>query len=157
MVISVPLQNWIISQRRTGYSYAAIARACYINESTVRAFCNRHSIIPEPDKHPSAPLAPLPLCRQCGLPIIPSHGRKFRKFCSYKCQDAYWSNRRNSPMLLSLEILSCPICGKPFSAIPSHKRIYCSRNCYYISRAARKDKLAIPARKSDEYCCHDKQ
>lgn len=150
MIISLPLQKWIISRRKAGYSYAAIARACRINESTVRAFCNRHSIVPDDGNHPSVPLSPLPLCTHCGKPIIPSPGRKFRKFCSYDCQDAYWAKRRNSPTLLSLNVLSCPICGSSFSAIPSHKRIYCSRKCYYISRSSVKDKLAIPSHESDE-------
>ena len=150
MTISSPLQKWIVSQRKAGYSYAEISRACNIPSNSIRTLCISKDIDPLSDSRPSSPLDPLPLCKHCGQPIVKIPGRKFRMFCSYECQKSYWSPRCNTPRLLSLEVLSCPICGNSFSAVPSHKRIYCSRKCYYISRSSAKDKLAIPSPQSDE-------
>jgi len=66
-------------------------------------------------------------CAQCGAVFIPI--RIDQRFCSVHCKDAFYGSHQ-------VKNKTCLCCGKDFITT-SHKKKYCSKNCYKIMKAVR--------------------
>ena len=125
----------IRAMRLQGIGYKNIAKATGINVGTIKTFCIRHdlstaSLKAEPD--------PLPFhtkqCEQCGKLIYIIPGRKVPRFCCNACRNSWWNKHINECNRDSMIKITCPTCGKRFSAYERKKRKYCSHSCYITAR-----------------------
>ena len=100
----------IIRLHNSGRSHSEIAKVTGVPIGTVRSTVQR------------APAERKCVC--CGKPLAGRQGR----FCSDACRYKWWRSHRDCGEKV------CPVCGKPFKAVDL-RRTYCSRACYYKSRA----------------------
>ena len=75
-------------------------------------------------------------CLQCGAPIHqPVTGRK-RRFCSDSCRWKWWHLNGDEVLrpTATRQDVTCPNCGKTFSAYRRKARKYCCHACYIRDR-----------------------
>lgn len=73
------------------------------------------------------------LCPQCGKVIQRSVGGRSRRFCSDRCRNAYWNEKKKENGKPTV----CKNCGQEFFPRLGKKAKYCSRKCYMEARYGR--------------------
>jgi len=123
-------QEQITVMRRAGVTYAAIAAHLELNANTVKTWCRRARITPDPAIAPvDDPLGVW--CLNCGTPIT---GIRPAKFCSEQCRRAWWHAHPEAGRRDAFYQFTCPHCGAEFSAYGNKHRVYCSHACYIRHR-----------------------
>ncbi len=120
--------------RHSGLGYKKIATIIGINVNTVKAYCSRHKISPEP----SLSAEGSSFCRQCGQPITSILKCKPRKFCSEACRLKWWARHSDLVNRKAYYSFVCAACGKPFTSYGNSHRKYCSIECAAAVRRTRK-------------------
>ena len=131
-----PLQQERIQELRgQGVGYRLIAQELNVSRDTVRYFCKTHNLDGFAEEQmPAAQDANH--CLQCGALIQqPETGRK-RRFCSDACRWKWWHINAGEVMrpTATHQNVTCPNCGKTFSAYRRKARKYCSHACYIRDR-----------------------
>lgn len=87
----------IIDLRKQGYSYGAIADAMDLSINTVTTICRRAGIkLSEIGHKVSKREADLSFCLYCHQPFTNPWHRKTKLFCSTKCHDDYWNEKKKA-------------------------------------------------------------
>jgi len=124
----------VVTLRRQGESYAAIAGALGISVNTIQSYCRRNNLGGDLSvsmkKEPKAQS----YCRQCGVELEQVPGRKTRKFCSDECCAAWWKTHPDQLGKKAIYGFTCANCGKGFTAYGDKGRKYCSHACYTAFR-----------------------
>ena len=113
-----------------GLSYGQIARFAALPVNSVKSFCRRENLVPQP----TSPEEETPMrCRQCGKPLLPTK-KHTQYFCSDACRYTWWNRNRNWARREKAHRLTCVRCGTQFTSYGNKKRKYCGRECYLRSR-----------------------
>lgn len=121
----------IQSMRSNGLVFADIANKLHLSVNSVKSYCRRNAI--QKQDVTSA------LCKHCGAVLINTPGHRQKIFCSAACQQKYWWENRNLMQHHALISVTCPACGKSFTAYKGHHRKYCSHTCYIADRYRKAD------------------
>ena len=128
-------QERIQELRAQGVGYRLIAQELSLSRDTVRYYCKTHNLDGfAEDKMPAAQNNNR--CLQCGAPIHqPVTGRK-RRFCSDSCRWKWWHLNGDEVLrpTATRQDVTCPNCGKTFSAYRRKARKYCCHACYIRDR-----------------------
>ena len=125
-------QDAIITLRKSGMAFDAIARVIYVSEEDVAEFCLRYRARITRQQNPILFLEP-GSCKECGLPIVYDKKRTRPKiFCCEKCKTTWWSRNRRLPIRAGNIEKPCERCGKLFWSAKSAKQKYCSRECFLL-------------------------
>lgn len=129
----------ILSLRKSGESYAVIAKCIGLSKDAVKSFCRRNSVSPSAKVATVIPPNTAHTCRNCGTLIIqPDHVRR-KIFCSSECRKAWWK-ANPSPQSTSLKNQrTCRCCGTIFTVYGKTERKYCSHTCYVNDRFRKGD------------------
>ena len=73
-------------------------------------------------------------CRNCGVKVLQTAGRKEKKFCSDKCRMDWWNSHLDTVNRKGYKTFTCKCCSKEFMAYARTGRKYCSRECYFKAR-----------------------
>lgn len=136
------IQDSIRCLRRRGVSYAEIAHALGIPETTVKTFCMRNGLR---DADLEAYLeawrksAPPIVCKQCGEPLLQGVKRKPKQFCSDACRLKWWNAHRREVNKKGVRKRVCLACGKRFVSYDAARK-YCCQACYLRIRFGRAGK-----------------
>ncbi len=112
----------ILSLKKTGAKFTAIAMQLGLPLTTVKSFCYRHA----EEVH-------LSICPQCGKRIAQT-GNRSRRFCCDMCRVQYWYAHSNEIVRRTSIEAVCPVCQKSFKDYPQRHRKYCSHACYIAAR-----------------------
>jgi endogenous inhibitor of DNA gyrase (YacG/DUF329 family) len=123
------LKNKIFELRKLGKGYKSIAKELSITPSAVRNVCN--SKYNNPDLYG--------ICKNCGIRVKQTPGKKNRQFCSDKCRMAWWNSHSEEVKKKAFYTFTCPCCNTEFVTYGNRKRIYCSVSCASKSRTKRRD------------------
>lgn len=121
----------IQTMRSNGLVFADIAEKLHLSVNSVKSYCRRKAI--QKQAVTSA------LCKHCGAVLINTPGHRQKTFCSAACQQKYWWENRNLMQHHALISVTCPACGKSFTAYKGHHRKYCSHTCYIADRYRKAD------------------
>lgn len=138
----------ICTMRDNGKSYGEIADSLGVPKSTVKSFIRRSDsgveVQNETIVHKEAPAIEESIppasgevygcCRACGKELVFIKGRRRKVFCSADCRRTWWQNHPEESKGNAVSSLTCPECGKEFSAYGSRSRKYCSHECYIKAR-----------------------
>ncbi len=127
-------KNQIISLRKEGCGYTAVANRIGISKDTVKSFCRRNGLA-------GKRAANLPVwnkctaeCRECGKPLMQMEGMKPRVFCCDECRVKWWKAHPNQIRQKAVYTFTCAYCEKTFTAYGNSHRKYCSHECYIKDR-----------------------
>ena len=120
-------KQMITSLRNQGLGYKRIAAQTGISANTVKSFLKRTTTVDEQ-------LTVVFSCLQCGASLQQLTGRKMKKFCSDTCRYKWWTSHPDQVKRETVLDITCPVCGKSFSAYGSRNRKYCSHDCYIRDR-----------------------
>jgi len=121
------LRNKIFELRNSGMGYKSIAKELSLAPSAVRSVCTAK--YNNPDKYGT--------CKNCGIRIKQTPGKKKRQFCSDKCRMAWWNSHATEVKKKAFYTFKCQCCNSDFVAYGVNKRTYCSSECYLKNRAKR--------------------
>lgn len=76
------------------------------------------------------------ICPVCWKPLIQPYRGRRKRFCSSRCKDKWWNDKRGNEKEKHGREAVCENCGKPFIAVneKSRERRFCSRDCYFEFR-----------------------
>lgn len=114
----------IKKMREKLYSYAEIAEILGLSLNSVKSYCLRKGL------NTDALIKNAKRCKYCGKPIVELSKTKPRIFCCDACKLAWWKKHKTEQHSSYIAELTCPTCGKKFTAYKSSKRKYCSERCY---------------------------
>lgn len=118
--------------RESGVSYAKIASFLDLNANTVKTWCRRNTVTPDP-LQPQV-VDPVGVwCRNCAVPL---EGERPAKFCSEACRRSWWNGHSHLTKRAAFYEFTCVGCGERFTAYGNKHRKYCSHPCYIRSRFA---------------------
>ncbi len=117
----------IIQLKNSGLGYKTIAKTLGLSPSAVRSVCI--SKYNDPDKFGT--------CKNCGIRIKYTLGKKKRLFCSDACRLNWWNSHMNEVKRKAYYTFKCPCCNTEFIAYGNNKRIYCSQECYIKSKISK--------------------
>ena len=116
----------ILTMRKNGNSYAAIAKELNIPVGTIKTICSREK---STDTNTNTGV----LCLMCGSPIqINPNGRE-KQFCCRHCYNKWWHANHTVRTAYNR---TCPVCGKEFTVRSNKCQKYCSAVCYQAARKA---------------------
>lgn len=122
----------ILKFRSEGLGYIRIAKETGISENTIKSFCRRNTKLESeiqtedvPQKH---------FCRQCGIEVEQTAGRKEKKFCSDRCRRNWWNAHPDKVNRRKMHRHQCLCCGREFEVYGGSGRKYCSHECYIAAR-----------------------
>ena len=123
--------------RSAGHSYVRIAQELDISINSVKSYCRRHGLGADRALLETQPLqaesSPPPqkatACEQCGSPVRQEAGRKYRRFCSDTCRQAWWTVHRGEMNRRAMHHFVCEYCGMQFSRYGVTDRRFCSKTC----------------------------
>ncbi|MCD7751028.1 MAG: helix-turn-helix domain-containing protein [Lachnospiraceae bacterium] len=119
----------VTTMRRNGSSYRKIAESLGVSMETVKSYCRRNKITISP------------LCKECGVAIVQTPGKRKRLFCSDQCRTKWWNAHpelvKKKPY--SFYDFTCAYCHKTFTAYGNDHRKYCSHECYINDRFGKSD------------------
>jgi len=118
--------------RNAGLGYGTIASRLGLSLSTVKSYCRRNDISPNPSAADSPECRPF--CPRCGRPVISLEKRKQRRFCSNACRVAWWNGHKDLVSRKAIYLISCTGCGIVFESYGNRNRKYCSHACYINAR-----------------------
>ena len=121
------LRNKIFELRNSGMGYKSIAKELSLTPSAVRSVCTAK--YNNPDKYGT--------CKNCGIRVKQTPGKKKRQFCSDKCRKAWWNSHATEVKKKAFYTFKCQCCNSDFVAYGVNKRTYCSSECYLKNRAKR--------------------
>jgi endogenous inhibitor of DNA gyrase (YacG/DUF329 family) len=121
------LRNKIFELRNSGMGYKSIAKELSLTPSAVRSVCTAK--YNNPDKYGT--------CKNCGIRVKQTPGKKKRQFCSDKCRMAWWNSHATEVKKKAFYTFKCQCCNSDFVAYGVNKRTYCSSECYLKNRAKR--------------------
>jgi hypothetical protein len=124
------LRDKIVELKKTGLGYKAIAKELFLTPSAVRHVCI--SKYNDPDKFGT--------CKNCGIRINHTPGKKKRQFCSDKCRMKWWNSHQEEVKRNAFYTFICPCCNSEFVAYGNKKRIYCSIACFTKYKTKRGNK-----------------
>lgn len=122
-----------IRLRSEGFGYKKISEMLDLSDNTIKSFCRRMGLtgasgFEQRDSEQEC------FCKNCGLPIKQSVGKKERKFCSDRCRMSWWNSHLDLVKRKAVYDFKCQYCHKPFTAYGNSKRKYCSHECYILDR-----------------------
>lgn len=123
----------VVSLRREGCGYTAIAKSLGISRDTVRSFCRRNGLLGNMGKEQEE-FSEQGYCRECGKTLLQSDGVKTRIFCSKECREKWWKEHPEKVRKRAVYSFVCACCGKTFTAYGNSRRKYCSHACYIKDR-----------------------
>lgn len=130
MAVTPAQQERISVMRRAGVTYAAIAAHLELNANTVKTWCRRAGITPDPTTAPvDDPLGVW--CLNCAAPIT-SH--RPVKFCCEDCRRSWWRAHPEQGNRRAFYHFTCAHCATVFSAYGNSQRKYCTHACYIRHR-----------------------
>ena len=118
------LKNKILELRDLGKGYKTIAKELSITPSAVRSVCTAK--FSDPDLYGT--------CKNCGIRVKQTPGKKKRQFCSDKCRMAWWNSHRDEVKRKSFYTFTCPCCNTEFVSYGNKERVYCSISCFAKNR-----------------------
>lgn len=121
----------IQTMRSNGLVFADIADKLHLSVNSVKSYCRRNAIWKQENT--------AALCKHCGAVLNNTPGHRQKTFCSAVCQQKYWWENRNLMHHHALISVTCPACGKSFTAYKGHHRKYCSHACYVADRYGKAD------------------
>ncbi len=121
--------------RAEGKSYATIADTMGLSINTVKSYCRRNNLVGNATIM-SEPVDGI-FCRQCGVPLKQTIGKKHKRFCSNRCRMAWWNAHPEDVNHKTIQTFTCRTCGQNFETYGKRERKYCSRACYGKSKAVR--------------------
>jgi len=124
----------IMSLRREGFGYTAVAKRMGISKDTVKSFCRRNGLAGRMAVQGQECQTQGGRCRECGKPLQQTEGMKRRVFCSDACRVKWWHEHPDKIRRRAVYSFICAGCGKAFTAYGNSKRKYCSHECYIRSR-----------------------
>lgn len=85
------------------------------------------------------------LCPNCGELFRRSRSGRPRRFCSEKCRTAFHNKHPNKQNWKCVRKVSCPVCGKEFTADHEYnrERKYCSHACANRGRAMERREITF--------------
>lgn len=114
----------ILTMRRNGVSFSAIARTFDLPVGTIKTVCSRGT---KPNAEPER------FCVNCGAPFQTSeHGRE-KRFCCRHCYNQWWHDTHDGRKAYHR---TCPTCGKAFTVYSNKRQKYCSVGCFQAARKA---------------------
>lgn len=121
----------IVLLRSHGVSYARIAKHLELNANSVKTFCVRNDITPDPSLEgvvdPTGVWC-LNCCERIRL-------RKGSKFCSEECRRTWWKKHPGHKRRANrTRVLPCLECGASFEVYAQNQRKFCSHACYVRHR-----------------------
>jgi len=119
--------------RVEGYSIGSIADALCLSKDTVKTHCRRNGLNVTPVSK-GTKVEDGCFCRNCGVALKQTPGKRLKQFCSDKCRTAWWNAHQNAHGRKAVYTFICACCGKAFSAYGNSHRKYCSHACYITSR-----------------------
>ena len=124
--------NEILTLRKKGLGYKAIATRVGMSRDAVRAVCKARGL----DGFGEAAKLNYEerkdeMCFYCGLPLVQPEGRgRKKRFCSDKCRKAWWArNSQNRTPGAQTVTHRCAGCGEFFMSFRSQNRKYCTAEC----------------------------
>ena len=128
----------IAQMRKSGCGYGQIAKYLGIKENTIKSFCRRNGLLqadlenikPEDFEDTST----FRFCKNCGVQVPQTEGRKVKKFCCDRCRNEWWNTHQGDVKRKAMYDYTCPVCGKEFFAYGNRNRKYCSHECYIKDR-----------------------
>lgn len=130
-----PQQKEAIRQLRAeGQSYTKISLGLGISENTVKSFCRRNNLggVAVARSESAKDIH----CRECGVRVNQTIGKKQKLYCSDRCRMAWWNAHPESMNRKNTRQFTCSLCGCKFESFGKRQRKYCSRSCYGKSKAA---------------------
>ena len=109
----------ILDMRAAGKQYKEISAELGIEVSALKVFVHRQ-------KKPC-----VRKCVMCGK-RLPDRARASQRFCSTKCNNAWWKKHPNQDGNNKRMVRTCASCGRQFISYNPNSK-YCSRVCYYAS------------------------
>jgi len=79
-------------------------------------------------------------CKECGVPVEQTPGRKIKMFCSDRCRSKWWNMHLNEVDRKAYTDHVCANCGKPFRSYANRNRKYCCHECYIEARFGKAEK-----------------
>lgn len=123
-------KQYIVEQRAMGQTFAQIGKELGKTEDAVRMVFNR--IVNTDLKDFASPKTTTERCVYCGRPLTKNHKGEKRKFCSSRCRNAWWNEKRRKVPYKNI----CEHCGRAFISFGNPDRRFCSRKCFMESRRA---------------------
>ena len=120
----------IAKMRNKGCGYGRIAAVLGLNLSTVKSHCRRQKI----RKDETVENTLVDFCRNCGVPVRQTPGRKKKLFCSNSCRMQWWNAQPDQMRRKTWQMLICQNCGKEFKVYGRDVRKYCCHSCYVEAR-----------------------
>ena len=117
----------IFELRNSGMGYKTIAKELSLTPSAVRSVCTAK--YNNPNLYGT--------CKNCGIRVKQTPGKKKRQFCSDKCRMAWWNSHKDDVKRNAFYTFKCPCCNSEFVAYGNSKRIYCSISCFAKTRMKR--------------------
>ena len=124
-------RNRIRSMRNENKSYGEIARLLSIKESTIKTFCRRNGLN---GHRADVPVISDYRCKNCGIFVKQTPGRKEKKFCSSYCRNTWWNAHLYQVNRKAFYSIVCSGCGNVFQSYGNKNRKYCSHECYIADR-----------------------
>lgn len=126
----------ILSLRAEGLGYVRIAKEMGLSENTVKSFCRRSAKAEAAEKPVMAVQGDTDkcFCKQCGIEVKQTSGRKVKKFCSDQCRMKWWNAHPEQINRQTMHYYKCPCCGREFAVYGNTHRKYCSHECYINAR-----------------------
>ena len=118
--------------RTAGFGYKKIAQATGLSVNTIRSYCARTLLAPDPEAPENQ--ATVSTCEVCGRKIIQEPHRKKKRFCSDHCRMNWWNEHLDQVKRKANYEFVCPTCKKTFTAYGNKNRKYCSLDCYFEDR-----------------------
>jgi len=115
--------------REQGLGYKRIAAELGMKLSSIQSFIKRNK----------AENQLLGTCKECGMQIKSTKGKKRKEFCSDRCRMRWWNAHRDSIKHRNSSVVKCRFCGVEFITFGNCKRVYCSHECYVRDRRGRSD------------------
>ncbi len=115
--------------REQGLGYKRIAAELGMKLSSVQSFIKRST----------AENQLIGTCRECGMQVKSTKGKKRKEFCSDRCRMRWWNAHRDSVKHRNSSVVKCRLCGAEFVTFGNRKRVYCSHECYVRDRRGRSD------------------
>jgi len=124
--------------RDSGDSYAQIAVALNISESTIKSHCRRHNLgagyVAAPAIMEDGACGTSGICENCGQPLRHTPGSKKKRFCSDHCRMTWWHAHPEAVHRKAIYHFRCKVCGTPFESYGNAHRKYCSVICSRMAR-----------------------
>ena len=125
--------------RSQGLSFNEISKRTGISANTIKSYCRRNGVSQGQKPQESPKKNSVGYCKECGVPVEQTPGRKVKMFCSNRCRNRWWNRHLGDVDRKAYTDHVCANCGKPFRSYANRNRKYCCHECYIEARFGKEE------------------